>query len=450
MRARFLHIADCHLGYRQYNLRERFNDFGRAFIHVAGVAVAEKVDFVLLAGDLFHKRAIDALTLNQAMAALEKLRQAGIPCIAVQGNHEHAYVDDFMGWLDFLNARQFITLLDARFEGGIPQLKRYSRPYGSYVEPLPGLRIHGLRYNGAGTKQAVEGYAAALTQLPCDDVDYCIFMTHAGIEGEVDGMSGLSMAEWAPLRGHADYVALGHIHKPYTREDWIYNPGSLETCSASEASWPERGYYLVEVDTTRSEGPKHMAKLVATPRRPYVRLHLKADLLASPEALYHQARELMSRRARDLGAARQDVNQMPVVDFHLHGVLQFPRAALEIAKLEEMAKELLHALHPLIYNNTTSVDSPVGASGTVNRAVLEREVLADLFRRDARFADHSRQWARVALDLKNLALDSAAPETILQELEARMDQIALAPPDADDEPADEPESAADPYADPVG
>ena len=70
MRVRFLHMADCHLGYRQYNLRERFNDFGRAFHHVIDVAIREKVDFVLLAGDLFHKRAIDALTLNQAIAAL--------------------------------------------------------------------------------------------------------------------------------------------------------------------------------------------------------------------------------------------------------------------------------------------------------------------------------------------------------------------------------------------
>ncbi len=271
-------------------------------------------------------------------------------------------------------------------------------------------------------------------------------MTHAGIEGEVDGTSGLSMREWAPLRGHADYVALGHIHKPYAREDWIYNPGSLETCSAAEAGWPERGYYLVEVDTARSEGPKHTAKLVATPRRPYVRLYLKTDLADSPEELYRQARELISRRARDLGVARQDPNQMPVVDFHLHGVLQFPRAALEITQIENMATELLHALHPLVYNNTTSIDSPVGASGAVNRAVLERDVLADLFRRDARFATHSRQWARVALDLKHLALDNSAPEMILEELEGRMAQIELAVPESDDAP----ESAADADADTVG
>ncbi len=65
-RLRFLHMADCHLGYRQYNLRERFNDFGQAFLNVIDTAIAEKVDFVLLAGDLFQKRAIDAAATLQA------------------------------------------------------------------------------------------------------------------------------------------------------------------------------------------------------------------------------------------------------------------------------------------------------------------------------------------------------------------------------------------------
>lgn len=51
---RFLHCADIHLGYQQYNHKERFNDFGHAFYAVLDVALAEKVDFVILAGDLFH------------------------------------------------------------------------------------------------------------------------------------------------------------------------------------------------------------------------------------------------------------------------------------------------------------------------------------------------------------------------------------------------------------
>src|SRR5690554_1179188 len=100
MPVRFLHFADCHLGYWQYNHRDRYNDFGRAFIDVIEVAQREKVDFVLLAGDLFHKRSIEALTLNQAMNGLERLKAAGIPCIAVEGNHELAYQNERLGWVE--------------------------------------------------------------------------------------------------------------------------------------------------------------------------------------------------------------------------------------------------------------------------------------------------------------------------------------------------------------
>jgi len=422
MRAKFLHMADCHLGFRQYNLRERFNDFGRVFFAVIEKAIAERVDFVLLAGDLFHKRSIDALTLNQAVAGLERLQRAGIPCLAVEGNHEHAYVDEVYGWMKFLALRHLIVLLDAEFEEGKPHLTPYEQRAGSYIDPLPGLRVHGLRYFGSGTARAITAYAAALDDLPADGVEYTVFMTHAGIEGEVADMSGLSMAEWSPLRGKTDYVALGHIHKPFSREEWLYNPGSLETCSAAEAVWSERGYYLVEVDTAR-DGHKHVATLHPAKRRPFVRLSLKTDLIETPDALYDQARQLMTRRARDLGVARLGPDERPVVDLQLFGVLQFERAVLELGKLEEMVQEIFDPLHPMIRNHTTSNELPIGAGESISRSQLEREVLADFFHRDGRFSGHSRAWARTALSLKALALDGAAPEAVLDDLETRMAQI---------------------------
>jgi DNA repair exonuclease SbcCD nuclease subunit len=437
MRAKFLHFADCHLGYRQYNLKERFNDFGRAFHHVIDVAIAEKVDFVLLAGDLFHKRAIDALTLNNAVSALERLRNAQIPCIAVQGNHEKAYFDDYIGWMEFLNYRQYITLLDAEFNEGKPALVPFEKRKGSYVDPIPGVRVHGLCYLGAGTAKGVAAYSEALAELPRDDVEYGIFMTHAGVEGEVDEMGGLSMREWSCLREHADYIALGHIHKPYTRDEWIYNPGSIETCSTAEVTWKDRGYFLVEIDTERSEGPKHTAKLVANPRRPFERMSLKTDLIETPELLYKQAHDLMSRRARDLGPSRLEEAKRPVVDFHLTGLLTFERSALSLKHLEEMATELLNALHPLIRNNTHGADYAVAPGETMNRLALERHVLSDLFGRDARFAPRSRKWARLALDIKSLTLDGASPEAILDELEARMARIEAGTEDDSDDSGDD-------------
>jgi hypothetical protein len=199
-------------------------------------------------------------------------------------------------------------------------------------------------------------------------------------------------------------------------------------------AWKERGYYLVEVDTDGAEERKHRATLRANPRRPFERIYLKTDLLDSPEALYKQAHDLMNRRARDLGPARLDENSRPIVDLHLTGQLNFDRTALSLTHLEEMAKELLNALHPLIRNDTHGADFAPAPGETVNRQTLERNVLDDLFSRDARYAPRSRKWARLALDIKTLTLDGASPEAILDELEARMMRIEQ---EGDDEPTGE-------------
>ncbi|MCL4835390.1 MAG: exonuclease SbcCD subunit D, partial [Caldilineaceae bacterium] len=251
MRARFLHLADCHLGYRQYGRNERFNDFSKAFYAVMDAAVSEKVDFVVLAGDLFQKRSIDALTLNHAMRGLERLQKAGIPCLAVEGNHELAYFNESIGWMRFLAERELLILLDTPFEDGKPILQAYTRKRGAYIDIKPGLRVYGLRYYGSSTASAVAHIGAALSEEDRSGVEYTLFIAHTGIEGVLAGEAGgLTHRELAPLHSHVNYLALGHVHKPFDFDGWIYNPGSPETCSMTEAAWPERGYYLVDVDTS--------------------------------------------------------------------------------------------------------------------------------------------------------------------------------------------------------
>ena len=59
--ARFLHIADVHLGIKRYNLPDRTGDFFRAWREVLErYAIGRRVDFVLVAGDLFDRRAADS------------------------------------------------------------------------------------------------------------------------------------------------------------------------------------------------------------------------------------------------------------------------------------------------------------------------------------------------------------------------------------------------------
>ena len=398
MKARFLHFADCHLGYRQYNNAERYDDFARAFLSIIDVAIEQQVDFVVLAGDLFEKRSIEALTLNQAMVGLERLKAANIPCLAVEGNHELAYHEETIGWMQFLADRRLLLLLHPTFAVGEAQLTPFANRKGSYLEPMPGLRIHGLRYTGASTAAAVESYARALEALPKDSIQYTIFVAHAGVEGVMlEQAGGLSHRQWAVLRPHVDYLALGHIHKPFDFDHWIYNPGSPETCSLFEATWPQRGYYLVEVDTDRpraDDEPKHSATLHADPRREIQRLSIKTDLLTSPAELLAYSKEYLQRKARDAGVHKLAADKRPVVELQLTGVLPFDRSTLDLEAVEALVRETFDPLVALVKNMTRSSDFAVDFAEGVNRPELERRVLSDLIQRDTRFPGAKRALGR--------------------------------------------------------
>ncbi|MBX3051769.1 MAG: exonuclease SbcCD subunit D [Caldilineaceae bacterium] len=419
MRARFLHLADCHLGYRQYGRNERFNDFSKAFYAVIDVAVAEKVDFVVLAGDLFQKRSIDALTLSHAMRGLEKLQKAGIPCLAVEGNHELAYFNESIGWMRFLAERDLLVLLDTTFESGKPLLEPYTRRNGAYLDVKPGLRVYGLRYYGSATASAVANIGAALDEADNSGIEYTIFIAHTGIEGVLAGEAGgLTHRELAPLRPHIDYLALGHVHKPFDFDGWIYNPGSPETCSMTEAAWPQRGYYLVDVDTQKhreENEPAHSATLHANPRRDFVRLSFKVDAYTSPDALYAACQEYAVREARDRAAKRR-TPAAPVVELRLHGVLAFDRAGLDLARYEELLEANFSPLLAFVKNATQPTEFAVAADAQLNRRDLEQQIIADLLGRDARFAGQREGWTRLALSLKQMALTGADPAAILDEL----------------------------------
>jgi DNA repair exonuclease SbcCD nuclease subunit len=425
---RFLHFADCHLGYKQYNQKERFNDFARAFFDVIDRAIEAKVDFVILAGDLFQKRSIDALTLNQAMNGLERLAQAKIPCIAVEGNHEHAYYQDVIGWMEFLAQRRLLILLDAAWVEGRPQLTPYhpGTRRGAYFDPVPGVRVYGMRYYGASTATAVEAYAAALADQPPDaDIDYTLFVAHGGVEGVLaDQAGGLSVREWSALKPHADYLALGHIHKPYAFDDWIYNPGSTETCSVTEAEWDDRGYFLVDIlpADTDEDAPRHAAALHANRRRPFFRLSFKVDHVASPTELESQVGEFLMRKARDLRVDRLDDDARPVVDLQLTGVLPFDRGALRLDLIETMAWDAFAPLHVMVKNHTRAAEFAVEMEEGLSRAQLERRVLAELLERDQRFAEQSGNWAQLAVTLKQLALTGAGAEAVLDEVAAALEK----------------------------
>jgi DNA repair exonuclease SbcCD nuclease subunit len=435
MRATFVHTADNHLGYEQYGLKERFNDFARAFLAVVDAAVARRVDAFLIAGDLFNKRAIDAMTLMQAQEGLQRLRDAGIPAIAIEGNHDRSYYRDGTSWLQFLCWNKLLYLLSPLVREGVPELTPWDPEAlrGAYVDLKGGaLRVYGLPWYGASTARVMEGFARELTAARADGreagVEYRVLLMHTGIDGIVPQLHGLpSYEQFQPLRGLVDYVALGHIHKQYTRDGWLYNPGSSETWSAEESAW-DRGYFVASVETAAPEGePQHTVEHIVNARRPFLRFTLRVDGLPTPTALY----ERFEQHCRQWAAEHRDVvegGDAPVLDVGLTGVLSFDNDAYDKAHLEEIVARFFEPLTVRIHDGTRDTDYDVesddaeGGDGRdrAARPQLEIHIFQELLARDARFLPNAPSWAQVLANLKTAALNGDDPAAIAQTLrEAR-------------------------------
>lgn len=418
MRASFIHIADIHLGNEQYGVRERFNDFSRAFWDIMREAADHPVDFVVIAGDLFHKRAIDALTLIHAIEGLRALKEKKIPVFAIEGNHDRSYYREGVSWLQFLCHQGYLSLLDPRMQDGAPLLEPWnaSSMKGAYVDlPEKKLRVYGLKWQGASTARSMEGLTRALDEESVDGLEYRLLMMHTGVDGIVPRLAGLpTRSQFEPLKKHVNYLALGHVHKPFEIEDWIYNPGSTETCSAEEVAWENRGYYYVEIDTDAPEKP-HRAEHRVSTRRPFVRHELRVDGLNEPNELYARLETYCQRE----GPLHQGDQYRPLVQIQLIGTLAFDASSLDSAHMEEIVNTHFEPLYTRIDDNTNDRDylpenSELDGRDRSTWHELERHIFEELVGRDTRYLPAREAWGGVLAQLKEMALERQEPMQIAQ------------------------------------
>ncbi|MGH2516861.1 MAG: metallophosphoesterase family protein [Ktedonobacterales bacterium] len=433
MRATFVHTADNHLGYEQYGLKERFNDFARAFLAVVDAAIERQADFFVVAGDLFNKRAIDAMTLMQAKTAFERLRDAGIPAIAIEGNHDRSYYRDGISWLQFLCWDGLVQLLNPTVRDGVPEIVALDTQSlrGSYVDLKDGkIRVYGLPWYGASSARVMESFARELAAVRDEEaragVEYRVLLLHTGVEGIVPQMHGLPTYEqFQPLRGLVDYVGLGHVHKQYERDNWLYNPGSTETWGAEESAW-ERGFYVVNVNTDTPAGvPRHTVHHVVNPRRLFLRFTCRVDGVPDPTALYERFERDCRQWARENPEATTSA-AAPVLDIALSGILSFESSAWDRSRLEETIRQYFEPLTVRIHDGTRDSDyDPFEGDEADGRDrstwhQLELHIFQELLARDVRYLPNAPQWAAVLADIKQMALGNEDPATIAHKLrEAR-------------------------------
>ncbi|MDO8517606.1 MAG: DNA repair exonuclease, partial [Nanoarchaeota archaeon] len=83
---RFAHLADCHLGsWRQEELQKlNFESFKKA----VETCINEKLDFILISGDLFDSAYPPIEILKETFAEFKKIKDANIPVFLIAGSHD--------------------------------------------------------------------------------------------------------------------------------------------------------------------------------------------------------------------------------------------------------------------------------------------------------------------------------------------------------------------------
>ena len=286
-----LHTSDWHLGRSLH--RADLRAAQAAFLdHLVSTVRAEKVDVVLVAGDVYDRAVppVDAVELCED--ALLRLHATGAKIVLISGNHDSARRLGFGSGLLELTGVHLRT-----------QVAKLARPV--LLEDAHGpVAVYGVPYAEPDAVRGelppdIKGHAGvlghAVQRIHADadarGVRRRVVMAHGWVTGGAASESERDITVGGVGQVPADtfagfsYVALGHLHGQQTIAGHLRYSGSPLPYSFSEATH-RKGSWLVELD---ANGTKRAERV---PAPAYRRLSLLrgrlADLLGSARYTQHE------------------------------------------------------------------------------------------------------------------------------------------------------------------
>jgi DNA repair exonuclease SbcCD nuclease subunit len=405
---KFLHIADVHLGCTRYQLAESPRDFYDAWVDVLRrYAIREKVDFVIMCGDFFHKRSVPPETMNYAVEGLKMVKDAGIPVVSIEGNHDQKHTDSEFSWLRSLAAWDLLILLEPTNEGGTLSYRAWDAKdrKGGYLD-IGRARIFGSDWYGASGNWAIPMLTEAIAQNRRDGA-FHILMLHTDVEGhQMHPIPALSLSALKELNRVTEYVGLGHTHKHYEIDNWAFNPGSIEITNIAEFR-ETRGAFLVEVDDDDRVNARHIEDYHY---RPFQQLQFNVTNYGESATITNDLLKKINAEARPAEPGRPK----PIIEISLRGQLGFPNSLLELQKIKDETLKMTDALHVRIKNHTVPADylEASDEADDDSRDMLERRVIEDLIVRDSRFKSRPNEISDAVIGAKRMALGDESAEKI--------------------------------------
>jgi exonuclease SbcD len=220
---RLAHIADPHLGIRQYHrqtpsgINQREADVAHAFRSAVDGVVAARPDAVVVAGDLFHAVRPTNAAIVFAFRQFQRLREAlpEAPIVLIAGNHDTPRSTETGSILRLFEELAIDVATDEarRFVYPSLDLAVLAVPHQALMaSPRPVLRPQ-----GAESRQILVLHGEIEGVFPFD-------RSAAEYGGAIIPLADLAATDWG-------YVALGHYHVQHQVAPRVWYSGSLEYVS---------------------------------------------------------------------------------------------------------------------------------------------------------------------------------------------------------------------------
>lgn len=419
----FLHLGDIHLGYRQYKLLEREKDFYRSFQSACQIGASrEKVDFVLICGDLFNSRTVSPQTYNEAVFVLKELKEANVPVIAIEGNHDFKEIGNFSSlrgsWFEALAQNQLLHFLYPEYKDDLPLLKslQLNQKFlgGMYIDiPIHSkiIRIIGSKWSGFNAGKSLNSLAKAIPEIP-NEADFTIFMFHGGHENYLPtSRGGVSQNDFQCLEGLVNYIALGHIHEHYVIEDsnnkaLIFNPGSIEANSMAEVSIARGGLVIQVTDNKQID----YELLSEYKQRAFFQIK---NIDASKFSSYTELIEFILKNL--INVRGNETTDKPIVQIEITGQITEQSTKIsEVIDILRISLEEAGVLYSQIKwnNEDQKVRQDIKINKQDNHANKERLILESIIQNDLSI-DKSEQFTELMLNIKELILKGTEDKELL-------------------------------------
>lgn len=225
---KILHTSDWHAG-RLWKNQNRLPELQDVLEHLGDFIERERIDLLLMSGDVFDSASPPAEAERAVSTFFKRIGRAGVPSVVIAGNHDHPTRLETWGLLAEFVGVQARGLPKRRSDGGLIELTTRAgepaciaavpfAPVGRIVDALSLARDETLaRQQYAAAIQRIfahlaEGFRASAVNL---------VVAHSHVAGAIPSGSERPVTlgnDWAAtaqsIPPSAQYVALGHIHRP--------------------------------------------------------------------------------------------------------------------------------------------------------------------------------------------------------------------------------------------